>query len=533
MGATNCPETPRQRMIGMMYLVLTAMLALNVSKSILDAFIVVNEALEQTSKNFSGKVEENYIKFDKAEEAEPAKVKEYNDKAKQIRKLANELVEYFEDIKVQLIVEVDGIPKEEAKGKSLPDMAAKDNYDKPTTYFIGPMEDGKAFEMRKKIEQFKKDIVKIVDDPKFKIPKGLNTDGPFKDNDGKVEPWERHYFFRTISAAAYTLLNKMIGEVRNMEFETVGHLFSAIDAESHKFDKVGARVIPNSRIVFAGDKYEADIIVAAFDSRQSPKGHYKMGITEATEDMLGSLTTIDGEQGVVSLKIPTSAVGDQKFAGLIELMGPDGQKQYHPFNGSYTVTRPAAAVAAEKMNVFYAGIPNPVSIAAPVAPERLRINWGGASATSLGSGRYDVSVTNALREVTITVSADMDGRTVNMGSTSFRVKTVPDPTIFIGSNIEGGRQPKELLLANPIIAARMSPDFNYDFRWKVESYKVTFVKSGVEDPPITVTGHQFNEQVRSKIQSASSGTNVEFTEIRISSIAGTRTITKPLMVRIR
>jgi len=534
MGATNCPETPRQRMIGMMYLVLTAMLALNVSKSILDAFIVVNEAMEQTTTNFMAKVDENYTRFDKAEEAEPAKVKEYNDKAKLIRKEANELVSYLEDVKKNLFAVADGIKLEEVENKKLPDMASKDNYDKPTNYFIGQNDDGKAYEMREKLEAFKSFVVKTVNDPKkFKEPTGLDTKGPFKDNDGKAQSWEYHYFYRTISAAAYTLLNKMIGEVKNMEFEAVSFLFSAIDAESHKFDKVGARVIPNSRIVFSGDKYEADIIVAAFDSRQSPKAHWRLGLAEATEDMAGNLNIIEGEQGVVKLSIPTSGIGDQKFAGLIELMGPDGKKQYHPFNGSYTVTRPAAAVAAEKMNVFYAGIPNPVAIAAPVAPERLRINWGGATATSLGGGRYDVTVTNTMREVTITVAADMDGKNVNMGSTNFRIKTVPDPTICIGSNITGGRQPKDLLLASPILTARMSPDFNYELRWQVLSYRVTFVRNGVEDPPISVTGPQFNEQIKQRIQQASAGTNIEFSDIRIQSIAGTRTVPTVLMVRIR
>jgi gliding motility-associated protein GldM len=533
MGATNCPETPRQRMIGMMYLVLTAMLALNVSKSILDAFIVVNEAMEQTSKNFDTKIKDTYERFDAAEEAEPEKVQEYNKKAKQIQQKASEMVQYIQSIKEELFVIIDDIKDGDVKDKNLREMKAKDNYTTSTTYFIGQANSGKAFEMREKIEQFKEDVIKIVNDTAFEIPSGLNTKGPFHDNDRREEPWEMHYFYHTIPAAAYTLLNKMIGEVRNMEFETVNYLFSAIDAGSHKFDKVEARVIPNSRIVFAGDAYEADIIVAAIDTRQNPTGHWKSGLTEANENMVGTLTTIEGKDGVVNLRIPTSGTGDQKFAGLIELMGPDGNKQFHPFNGSYTVTKPAAAVAAEKMNVFYAGIPNPVAIAAPVAPERLRINWGGATATPLGGGRYDVNVTNTVKELTITVSADMDGKTVNMGSTTFRVKTVPNPTVFIGGTILGGKQPKDLILANPLLIAKMSPDFNYELRWSIVSYRVTFVRNGVEDPPISITGPHFGAQVTSKIQAASAGTIIEFSDIRISSIAGTKNVPETITVRIR
>ncbi len=539
MGATNCPETPRQRMISMMYLVLTAMLALNVSKDILDAFVVVNEAMEQTTANFDTKVNQSYAMFDAAEAAEPDKVKKYNDKAKEIRDISDELVKYIEQVKWEMYSEVDGISIDEAKNKPLKDMGAKDNYSKPSTFFMGSASSGKkgeAFLMHEKIQQFKDDIVKIVGEPDYKIPMGLDTEGPFYNKDKQKESWEKHNFDRVVAAAAYTLLNKLIGETRNMEFEVVNYLYRAIDAGSHKFDKVEAKVIPNSRIVFAGDSYEADIIVAAVDTRQDPTVYWRSGLEQATESMVNSLNVLEGEQGVVHLKIPTSAVGDQKFAGLIKLVGPDGKDQYHPFQSTYTVTRPSAAVAAEKMNVFYAGIPNPVSIAAPVAPEKLRISWGGATASPLGGGRYDVNVPPSMagREITVAVSADMGGgKAQNMGSTTFRVKSVPEPTVYLGANISGGRQPKEAILGNPLVTARMDPDFNYELRWSVLSYRVTFVRNGVEDAPVTVTGPYFTDQIKSRVQSAPSGTVIEISEIRIQSIAGTRNVQKQLMIRIR
>ena len=531
MGATNCPETPRQRMIGMMYLVLTAMLALNVSKDILEAFVVVNDAMEQTTTNFNSKVAESYLQFDQQELVEELKVKPFNDKAKQIRKISNEFVEYVEQVKYEMYADVDGITVEEARTKTLREMSAKDNYSKPTLYFIGQTYDKKAYEMHKKIDEYKANIKKIVGDSNFIIPPGLNTDVTSE----KAPDWERHNFERTVAAASYTLLNKMIGEIRNMEFEVVKILFSAIDAKSHKFDNVGAKVIPNSRVVFSGDSYEADIIVAAYDSHQDPIIYWKSGIDTATAEMVDKLNPLQGEKGVVRLKIPTGGIGDQKFAGVIKLMGPSGD-EYHSFKGSYTVTKPAAAVAAEKMNVFYVGIPNPVSIAAPVAPEKLRISWGGATATQLGGGRYDVNVPVSMagREVTVTVSADMGGNKVQtMGSTTFRVKSVPEPTVFLGANILGGRQPKEIILANPLITARMSPDFNYELRWSIVSYRVTFVRNGVEESPIAVQGPHFPDRVKSMIQSAPSGTNMEITEIKISSIAGQKVVPNPIVVRIR
>ena len=541
MGATNCPETPRQRMIGMMYLVLTAMLALNVSKDILNAFIVVNKATEITNENFTTKIEGTYALLKKASENEPEKADKYYKRALLIQQASLDLVKYMESMKDTLFYVVDGIPVDEVRKQklTLDKLSAKDNYSKLTTFLINQK---KAYAMTDKIRAYKAKLVEIVADtgftPKHNIlTSSLQVDAKFPKN-GVMVDWERNTFEGTVAAASYTLLNKTISEIKNIEFETVNLLLNSIGASDFKFDNVEAKVIPNSRIVFSGDSYTADIIVAASDSRQPITVYYASGRDTITDvSNVGSLTKLDGT-GFVPLKLPTNAVGAQKFAGFIKMKAPDGtDKEYH-FKGDYTVTRPSAAVAAEKMNVFYAGIPNPVTIAAPVAPEQLRINWGGATAKPAqgGGGKYEVDVPTSMagRDITITVSAELErGRPQNMGSTVFRVKSVPEPTVFIGGNISTGKYPKDQILANPFISAKMSPDFNYELRWQVLSYRVVFVKNGIEGTPISVNGGQFNEQVRNEIQRAQSGTIVEFSDIKFSSIAGQRTSQKPLMIRIR
>jgi gliding motility-associated protein GldM len=519
-------------MIGMMYLVLTAMLALNVSKDILDAFVVVNDGLVETNRNFESKVSQSYILFDKAEEAEPAKAQTFNKKAKEIRALANEMTEYLAKVRNEMFGKVDGLTPEEAKSLTLHDMEGKDNYTVPSNYFIGN-EDGEAFTMHKKILDFKDQVKKIVGDPNFTV-QGLETEGNFENAIGEKETWEKHNFDHIVAAACYTLLNKMVGEVKNIEFEAVNRLFSAIDAGSMKFNTVNAQIVPNSKIVFSGSNYEADIFVAAYDDRQNPTVYWKPGRDSVSESEIASLEKKEGENGKVTLSIPTSAVGDHKFAGIIAIQGPEGM-EYRPFKASYTVTRPSAAIAAEKMNVLYAGIPNPVSIAAPVAPERLRISWGGATATSQGGGRYNVSVPTTLagKEITISVGAEIDGKSQTMGAAQFRVKAVPEPTIYLGASIQGGRQPRETILANPLVTARMSPDFNYELRWTVQSYQLTFIRNGVEEAPVTVTGPRFTEQITNKIRTAPAGTLIEITNIKIHSLAGQKSINKTLSVRIR
>ena len=114
MGATNCPETPRQKMIGMMYLVYLALLALNVSKDILDAFVTVNDAMEQTTANFTTKVDQSYAMFDAQEQNSPEKVKPFNDKAKQVRKVSTEMIKYLTGIRDEMYSKVEGCTMEQA-----------------------------------------------------------------------------------------------------------------------------------------------------------------------------------------------------------------------------------------------------------------------------------------------------------------------------------------------------------------------------------------------------------------------------------
>ncbi|MCL2132007.1 MAG: gliding motility protein GldM [Lentimicrobiaceae bacterium] len=526
----------------MMYLVLTAMLALNVSKDILNAFVIVNSTVEQTNKNFGEKMTTTYGVFKDAMDAAPDKVGPYYKKAEKIRDITDDLVNYMANMKDELFSEVDNVPLEEVKadGKSLPELSAKDNISKATQFFIKDKKKGE--EMAKKFREYKQNLVKIVDDSTFTINNqifavGLQVDSTYPKG-AVIQNWVEHNFEGTVAAACYTLLNKTIGEIRNMEYETVNYLFSSINRASHKFDNVSAKVIPNSRIVFQGGAYEAEVIVAAYDSKQAPIGYYTMGRDSVSIDMISSLTSQKGEEGIVKLRFPATSIGDQKFAGVIELVGPDGKPSYNYFNSSYTVTKAASSIAADMMNVFYAGIPNPVTIAAPLPPERLQIDWGGATVTRSpeGAGKFDVTVPSTLvgREVTIKVSARVEGgQTQAMGQASFRVKAVPEPGVFVAGNIQGGKQPKDALLANAFVSATMDQSFNYRLPWKVLSYKVTFVRNGVEAAPIMVNGAQFSDQVRSGIQNASSGTIVEFSEIKIQSIAGTRNIQKTIMIRIR
>jgi gliding motility-associated protein GldM len=362
---------------------------------------------------------------------------------------------------------------------------------------------------------------------------GLNVNDGFRNANGIAESWETHYFDNVIFAAGVTLLNKTIGEVRNAESGILRYTLASISRDDFKFSNVAGKVIPKSQLVFQGEPYEAEIIVAAYDAKQPIEAFWRMGTGEMTSTQGANL--LRGDAGIAHLKIPTNAVGDFTFTGLIKMTGPDGIAQSYPFSDRFTVMAPSATVSADKMNVLYAGIENPVSVSASVPAEKISISLvGGGNQARTGPGQYNITVPENLagKTITVNISADMGGRQQAMGSREFRIKRVPDPVAVLGGNFRGGKTTKAELLANPFVLADMGTDFVYDLRWTVNSYNVTFIIRGIEDPPISNNNRQFSDAVRNKINSSGTGAIIHFSEIKASSVAGTRTL-NPITVILR
>ena len=542
MGATNCPETPRQKMIQMMYLVYTAMLALNVSANILDAFVVVDDTLVTSTNIAANQNANDYQWFIGQKTILGAKVDEAYGKAQILKKESNAMVKYIEKMRNDLIFTVDGdsLVEKEVDGKkvktikSVGDIVKKDNFDIPTDFMINK---GNAKKLKAEIKKYKANVLKLAkkeDQKRLEEAMGLNVDATYLSNDKEKQDWETHNFEHIITAASATLLNKMIGEVKNAESVMLNYLKASISADDFKFDNVSGRSIPKSQMVFSGDSYEADIIVAAYDSKSTPEVYYKMGVDTLTEDGLGGATKLEGENGLVKLKIGTGGTGEQKYAGLIKIMDPNGQPKYYGFKDKYTVLTPSATIAADKMNVLYAGIANPVSVSGPVAPDKLSVSFPGCSASSQGGGKFNVSVPASLigKTVTATVAAKVGESSKTMGSTTFRVKRVPDPRAVLGANIRGGKRAKAEILANPVIRATMGDDFVYDLKWSVNSYRVILVVKGMEEPAIVCQGGALSEKAKAAIQKASANTVIYFSDIKVSSEAGSRTLDE-FSVRVR
>ncbi|MCC6383619.1 MAG: gliding motility protein GldM, partial [Bacteroidia bacterium] len=423
----NAPSSlsPRQRMINLMYLVLTALLALNVSKEIINAFVTVNDSLEISNKNINAKNQRTYDDFAFAMDNDPVKTKPFYDRAMAVKKLAADMEQYIDGIKNELITKTDGVEQGEAV-PSLIDVNKKDDYDVATNLMCGSENDGrgqKATELKNKIEEFKSNLIKNLDpadQQKFKQrfdellnTKDPNPTSPIVVRDNK-RTWEMANFYHNPVVACVALLTKFQTDVRNSESEVINHLFTSINRSSFKFDALQARVIAPTSYVLIGQKYSADVFLAAVSSTSNPK--IVVGdIDTAKKALRGNGTEIEVSGGVGRYEVSATSEGLKKWGGLITVKNPStNEEESYPFTAEYIAAKPSTVISADKMNVLYIGVDNPMSISVPgVANENVvaTITGGGGSLTKdpkAGGGHYMAKVTTQ-GEATISVTAKMDG----------------------------------------------------------------------------------------------------------------------------
>lgn len=526
MAATNCPETPRQRMITMMYLVYTAMLALNVSAEILQSFITVGDSLEVTNNLLLSKTESAYQMFENAYNNNQGKVGPSWEKAKKVRIATKKLLDYLEEVKYEAISQVDGKPvaivKQEIKQAGFNAIEKKDNYDKPTYYFCEGTEDGskgKAVEMRKKIEAYQQEMYNLCDErfrPQLKKVQ-IDTKTMHQNAAGQSLNWQMYNFYHTVLAADVVIINKLKSEIENSEYDLVNSLYSSISADDFKFDMVKARVIPKSTYVIQGDSYEADVIVAAYDSRSQLRG-----------DVRGSSMT--GDSGTLKLKFGAGAIGPQKYKGTVYVKRETGEIPYD-FEGEYFVAAPSVTISATKMNVFYIGVDNPVSVGAPgVNSKDLSVAITGSNGATIkpdGKGGYIVNV-KTQGKCNITASAKMGTQTRMLGSMEYRIKQIPKPTVMIG-NYSGGKISKESLIANRGLRVSME-GFDFPVTYTVTTYKVTFISGGDGEAPMQGRGNAFTPEMVNRMQKLRRGNKVVFEEFRVKGPDGEKAPSNQTMV---
>jgi len=472
--------TPRQKMINLLYVVLMAMLALNISTEVLNGFSIVEESLNRTTANSSSENLSLYKDFEDQMQKNPAKVREWFEKATTIKNMSDSLYNFAQSLKVAIVREADG------ESGDVYHIENKDNLEAAGIIMLAPGS-GKGKKLYEAVNRYREQILKMIADPEQKkiIASNLSTALPKKANTlGKN--WQEYMFENMPVAAAVTLLSKLQSDVRYAEGEVLHTLVANIGLKDIRVNKLDAFVIPEKTTLYPGERFNANIVMAAIDTTQIPEIYVN-----------GS--RVRSAKGDYSFT--AGGVGEHQFSGYILMHNANGETLRRNFLQKYSVI-PApntATVAADLMNVLYAGFQNPVSVSMPGIPQNaVSLTASGASVSSRGNGHFIVKPTAVGKDVTLHISG-RDGKNMrNAGSFIFHVRKLPDPTAYISlgtDRFKGGGMGKAALMGASGIHAAID-DGLLDIPFRVVSFETVFFDNMGNAIPMASAGASFTDRQR-------------------------------------
>ena len=561
-----------------MYLVLTALLALNISKEVLNGFVKVENSLQATQRTLKGKVNETFATMEVKYDQNKEKVGPFMDEAREVRERSDNLVNYITQLKGRCMAVSEGsyndavendfvnfIGKDE-KGMdttiNLSVIRKKDEYQELTAFMVGsepqkPKYDENdpwsATALRKNLEAYRDYLkgVKLVDSKgqtrelpeyiKVQLDERFTFDNEMED--GKEVLWEAANFFDVPLAAVMPLMSKMIVDVQDAQEDVLSWLLGGIEAKSYKFTDLMPLVVPESNYILRGDSFRADVLLAAYDATNAPdifvEGDKWDGRDSSMLEYEGMEGLNIGTDGMGKLRISTRgmSLGDMSFKGLIRYQGPDGNiEPYSFYTPTITVAEPALVVSPTKMNVFYRGVENPVEVSVPgVAQDKINVSIdGGHSIKKQPGGSYVVepNSNSSVREANITVSAELpDGSTKSLPAKNFRVKRIPDPVAFWTGKkpTDKGITKAEILSFAPV-AARME-GFDFDVKVRVRSFTLRIAKDGsFSDLPSG--NNRLTPDQREALKRVRRGNIIYLEDILVSMPDGTERDLPPMKLKI-
>ena len=503
-GAKNCPETPRQKMISMMYLVLTAMLALNVSAAILNGYAQVDDSLHATIQTMDEGNRKTYIDFKVALSQNQEKVKPWYDSAMLVKEKSEEFYQYVQNFKDEMVQEAEGAKA--VKNAKVRDLGKQDDTNVPQRYGLN---EGNALILKQKIEEYRDFMIHVTGDEDevlnkefmetFSTPMGVNAEGD-------SISWENTIFYEMPMCATLTVLTKLQSDIRHCEGRAVRYLLTQTDASDLRVNKFEAHIIPSADYVIRGSKYKAKVVLAAMDSTQAPEFYVN-----------GKQIGGDGMYEVVA-----SGSGRKKITGEVRYMNKKGEMESMPFEREYTVGEPTATISNKELNVMYVNYSNKFSVSVPgVSKQDVNVTCEGASISKSGNGDWIVKPTS-LGKVKLNVFAKIDGVSKLMGSEQYTVKPKPEPSGYFDN---GGKQIRDAKISlaaltnkNNKVVASYGSDCLIQLHATVTSFEVK-----VGRQTIKVSGNTLNDRAIAAIKKMKAGDdviirNIKSTAGRVSSI---------------
>ncbi len=499
-------------MINLMYLVLTAMLALNVSNEILHAFKVLNAGITKSNRSLDAKNSETLLEFQANEDMEGhrERVKPFNDRAKEVHTEAAKVFDYLENWKGRIIKQSGGFltGTKSAEIKNESDIDA-------STYLLVEKKGGD--EIKKRLGEFRDFLLTHVANANNRevISRDLpvRIDDPPKSEDNPNGDWSTGTFYHVPTLGVIALLSKMQNDVRSSEAVIINELFKEAEAKPIKFDAITALAIPQTSYALVGQQVKAQIMVAAYNKSVSPRISVSSG-------------SVKVENGVGDWTGTASGVGLQTVSGVLSLNLGD-RPFSQPSKFQYMVGSAGASMQLDKMNVFYIGVPNPITVtAAGYSLEDVSISIPGARLTKTGNGKYDVLVTEA-RPVKATISAKTDQGMKTVGVMDIRVKRIPDPQARIANKM-GGTMPTNIFKAQLGVAAILE-NFDFDAKFTITGYDFSYQpRRGDYQGPFHTNSAYFPEEAKRFLGHMAAGDRVYIDNVRAKGPDGTTRALNPI-----
>lgn len=488
----SIPKEPRQLMINIMYLVLTAMLALNVSAEIINAFFALEKGIKDSSA-IADTTNENFKKsLAESVKANP-KYAEWGPKGDKALQIANDFVAYVDGIRKQ-IFDAAGGPHPEH-----PDRPYKYKDKDVTTRIL--VNEGKGAELEKKISDTRDAFLALVKpSDKQKMGESIQLALDKIAEDSKAATWPEYKFKQMPVAAVMPMLAKLDSDAKNSATTILNYCLNEASGRLEiKLDKYLVAIAPDKAYLISGkDKFEATLAMGAYSSTSN-------NITISANGQ--SLPVREGKarySGSIE-----SGVGTRTFTATATITNPaTGEKQTVTGKTEYEVGQTSVAVSADKMNVFYIGVENPISIAAAgVSSNSMNVSCSGCNLS--GSGKTRTVTVSSPGEATITVnSPDM----ASPASFKFRVKRIPDPIARLGKSNGGKMGTGEFKAQSGLIA--WLDNFDFDAKCSIQGFQMTYVPKRADPVPAINGGGAFTGQASNLVNMAKPGDMYYFDEVK-------------------
>lgn len=528
----SIPKEPRQLMINLMYLVLTAMLALNVSAEIINAFFMLDKGIK---KNNEIVADSNQKLVESMAETAKTKV-QYQplvDRAAEVKGITEGFYTYIDEVRTVMVEESGGAyTQEEAEAQGHPELAGKPigkkDKDTPQRIFVSGDYTGAEKpsivvpagpELDKKLRELKKSYLDFVaglwdnggikstifaDESKKEaslaaLEKSMTlvSAESYKPELHEGKSWEEFTFGHMPVAAIYPMLRKFQNDAKTTEAAVINFLAGQMGKMELTYDKFDVFSQSSKPYILLGEKYESEIALGAYSSQ-----------AEFSVSVGGSrLNVVDGKAKYTA---SGSSVGEKKYTATISVKNPQtGELETFKKEFSYEVGQPSVNVAADKMNVFYIGVDNPVTVAAAgITTSNMKVSMSGGTLKSKGKTSYIATVTKPGESV-ITVTDAKNGKKFPF---KFRAKRIPDPIVKLGKKVDGLMGSGEFK-AQPGLAAWLE-NFDFDARCKVQSFTMYYTRKRQDAVELKGTGGRFSGQISSAVKQAKPGDQYAFTDVK-------------------